>query len=113
MICNILSGWPYYGLFEFGKRLALPIKPLNDPSMSVSSGKAGVLYIVTGEKFTQAAILSAELVRKSNPKLQIAIFTDQDIKRGDIFRIYLRSQQMTLVGNMSSFIARHSKEHYT
>lgn len=45
----------------------------------------GVLYIVTGAQYTQAAIHSARLVARTNPGLAIAIFTDQEIQEPGLF----------------------------
>jgi len=41
--------------------------------------KRGVLFIVTGEFYTQCAIRAAYSVAKTNPTLPIAIFTDQTV----------------------------------
>jgi hypothetical protein len=41
--------------------------------------KTGVLFIVTGEFYTQCAIKAAYSVAKSNPSLPIAIFSDQTV----------------------------------
>lgn len=42
-------------------------------------GECGVLYIVTGAQYTQAALNSARLVALTNPQLKIALFSDQDV----------------------------------
>jgi hypothetical protein len=39
----------------------------------------GALIIVTGHYYTAAAVEAAESVRRTNPTLQLGIFTDQDI----------------------------------
>ena len=45
----------------------------------MTSNSKGVLFIVTGHHYTAAAVEAAESVRRTNPKLQLGIFTDQDI----------------------------------
>lgn len=43
------------------------------------SDSKGALFIVTGDHYTAAAVEAAESVRRTNPTLQLGIFTDQDI----------------------------------
>ena len=45
----------------------------------MTSNSKGVLFIVTGHHYTAAAVEAAESVRRTNPALQLGIFTDQDI----------------------------------
>lgn len=45
----------------------------------MTSNSKGVLFIVTGHHYTAAAAEAAESVRRTNPTLQLGIFTDQDI----------------------------------
>ena len=42
----------------------------------------GVLFIVTGAKYTSAAVEAAQSVADTNPQLGIALFTDQPVKDG-------------------------------
>ena len=40
----------------------------------------GVLYIVTGQRYTEMALASAESLKRHNPNLKVHLFTDQEIE---------------------------------
>lgn len=45
--------------------------------------RAGVVYVATGDEYVEAARLSAESVRRSNPALPIALFCDRAPRSAD------------------------------
>ncbi|MFC1830915.1 hypothetical protein ACFL0S_02710, partial [Thermodesulfobacteriota bacterium] len=44
--------------------------------MADNRGTRGVVYIATGEKFVEEALISAQSVRKCMPEMAIVLFTD-------------------------------------
>ncbi|MGE0004596.1 MAG: hypothetical protein AB7S92_03300 [Parvibaculaceae bacterium] len=50
----------------------------------LQTGRSGIVFICTGEFYTDRALEAAESVRRSNPRIPMVLFTDQTI-RSELF----------------------------